>query len=467
MRQKMNMGMIAAIVLLAVGGIFLSAPAQAGMLLQELPRLDDYKIYFTEDNGEASRFDRSANGLSRLGGLLWQLGADMDTLEWRNGIPADADLIIMAGPNRDLPPDATARLWSYLGNGGRLLLLSDPVIGGGNQQQGFSNDAALLNLMWTEMGIRLGPGVLASEQSGGGLNTDILVTNLDTDHAVLAGVNGPLGFFRARSVDIETTIQPYVNTILVTTPAGYYGEVAFDQYLANGIARYDIGEDVARSRIPLVVTSEHPGTGTRVALIGNRQFLTNSGGLQTSPPRSGSFLYPDNIQLTVNLIAWLLGADVENTASLVFPTPGPTLTPTVSPTPFILVNDFSLSITTNNPEPREGDAVIFTVTIRNNGPEFISLFEVLITPPQNATYISAGASIRTEYNERFGTWRIQEMGTGAEATLNVVVLINRGTIGETVTLDAAVNIVGLQDPTPEDSSASLGVTVVQPPATER
>ncbi|MBZ0298012.1 MAG: hypothetical protein K8L99_35995, partial [Anaerolineae bacterium] len=362
MRQKINVVMVLAIVLVGIGSVLMSAPAQAGNLLQQLPRFDGYKIYFTEDNGEASRFDRSENGLSRLGGLLWQLGADMDTLEWRNGIPADADLIIMAGPNGDLSADVTARLWAYLGSGGKLLLLSDAVVGTGRQQTGLSDESALLNLMWTEMGVRMGRGVLVTEQDGG-LNTEVMATDFNEDVATTADLTGPLAFFTARGVDVETTIQPFENTILVSSPAGYYGEISYNEYLANGVARYDIGDDVPRSRIPLVVTSEQPETGTRVALIGNRQFLTNSGGLQTSPPRSGSFLYPDNIRLALNLIGWLLDADPANTEDLVFPTPGPTVTPTLSPTPFMLVNDFSMSITTNNPEPQEGEAVIYTITL--------------------------------------------------------------------------------------------------------
>jgi hypothetical protein len=77
---------------------------------------------------------------------------------------------------------------------------------------------------------------------------------------------------------------------------------------------------------------ENIATGTRVVVIGDREFATNGGGLQTSPPYSASFLYPDNPRFLVNAVAWLL--DVESNASqLTFPTPGPTATPTTTPSP--------------------------------------------------------------------------------------------------------------------------------------
>lgn len=90
---------------------------QAGTALQGVPRLDGKNIYFSEAFGEASRFDRGPTGLSRFAGLLRLLGANLYTLEWRTGIPADADLLVIAGPLTDIGPDQTAWLWAYLQNG--------------------------------------------------------------------------------------------------------------------------------------------------------------------------------------------------------------------------------------------------------------------------------------------------------------------------------------------------------------
>ena len=66
--------------------------------------------------------------------------------------------------------------------------------------------------------------------------------------------------------------------------------------------------------------------------VGDREFATNGGGFETSPPYSGAFLYPGNVRFMLNAIAWLL--DAEPVAGEVsFPEPGPTATPTLTPTP--------------------------------------------------------------------------------------------------------------------------------------
>ena len=122
---------LAASAFLVVALVALSVPAapraQADHLLQSAPDLDGFSIYFSESMGEASRFDRSEAGLSRLAGLVELLGGSLYTLEWRTGIPETADLLVIAGPTLDMADSQVAWLWAYLQNGGRLLLLSDPL----------------------------------------------------------------------------------------------------------------------------------------------------------------------------------------------------------------------------------------------------------------------------------------------------------------------------------------------------
>ena len=101
-----------AIAVLLMGSIAVFSPtprAYAENLLQDAPSLQGFKIYFTEASGEASRFDRGTNGLSRFAGLLSDLGADLETVEWRTAFPTDADLLIIAGPKQDFDASQTAR----------------------------------------------------------------------------------------------------------------------------------------------------------------------------------------------------------------------------------------------------------------------------------------------------------------------------------------------------------------------
>lgn len=356
MRPRLMIGLLCALLLAAlVAASALPAPrVQAGPALQGVPRLDGYNIYFSEAFGEASRFDRGPNGLSRFAGLLQMLGANLYTLEWRTGIPTDADLLVLAGPATDLGADQTAWLWAYLQNGGRLLLVAEPVVG---NYKALPFDKGLLALMWVDMGLRARNDAVVVEgelhevippvgkvEEGAPtpeppapvvmpvLVEDFTTGGLNGASAISDGVTGELAFFLARSLEVDSTPRDATVTTLISSPETYYGEVAFAQYLADGLVEYNIGADTTRSALALAASFEKPGTGTRLVLIGDRHFATNAHGFQTSPPYSGAFLYPGNVRFMLNAVAWLLSTDPV-AGELSFPDPAETATPTITPSP--------------------------------------------------------------------------------------------------------------------------------------
>ncbi|HVO71970.1 MAG TPA: hypothetical protein VMT24_18100 [Aggregatilineaceae bacterium] len=343
------------IVVVAVLSVRPASQAQADFLWQDQPRLEGHHIYFSELAGAASRFDRSETGLSRLAGLLDLLGADLYTLEWRNNIPADADLVVIAGSTYGLAPDQIAWLWVYLEEGGRLLLLTDPPFG---DVSGFGASSGLMPLMWDDLGLRAQDDVVVSESSlsrlavpppeqvrGGGptstpapavevpvLVTEFLTSNIDQTHPITAGIQGELAFFGARSLEVDSSPHKPVVTSLVFSPSTFYGETDFKTYLDSGYVEYNIGTDTARTSLVLAAAMEDPIARTRIVVIGDREFATNGQGLQSSPPYSASFLHPDNVRFLLNAIAWLL--QVQSVSDqFSFPTPGPTVTPTITPSP--------------------------------------------------------------------------------------------------------------------------------------
>ncbi|MEO8392122.1 MAG: hypothetical protein ABI700_03935 [Chloroflexota bacterium] len=358
---------------------------EADDLLQNVPRLDGINIYFTEAAGEASRFDRSDLGLSRFAGLLSQLGANLFTLEWRTGFPTDADLIVIAGPAADLAPDQIARLWAYMNNKGRVLLMTNPI--GDGKTVALSTKSGLFSLMWADMGLHARDDVIALEgtqpiyatpmpeptdeatealssaesalatlvatQSTQTTETTdatgevaatetalpivgerpILITNFSTDkfdtaNPVTENLDGPLAFFMARSLEVDASIQGFVVTPLVFTPSTYYGEAGYAQYLKDGTFSFNIGLDTTRSELPIAASYSNERTSSRIVVIGDREFASNGFGLRTSPANSAGFVYPNNARFLLNVTTWLLDKEA---VAVEFPTAAPTATVTITP----------------------------------------------------------------------------------------------------------------------------------------
>jgi hypothetical protein len=330
--------------------------AAADQVLQGLPRLDGYHIYFSESSGEASRFDRMETGLSRLAGLLELQGAELYTLEWRTGIPIDADLIVIAGLAGDLAPEQTAWLWTYLQDGGRLLFIADPPL---DRNTGIRSSSGIFELLWSDMGLH-GRDDLVVTETGETvpvipptprvrgdeptpvpqppvdvprLQVQFATGNVNSSHPVGAEFANSVMFFGARSIEVDEAPRESQVTSLIFSDANYYGETNFSDYFSTGYVEYNIGEDTGRSNLVLAAALEDVTQGTRVILIGDREFAINGYGLQTSPPYSASFLYPGNVRFLLRAVAWLLDANMSDTVDLTFPTPGPTSTPTITPSP--------------------------------------------------------------------------------------------------------------------------------------
>ena len=319
--------------------------ASANAIQQDTARFDGVEIYFSESNGEASRYDRFDNGISRLAGLLRQLGASLHSLDWRSRFPLNADLVIIAGPVTDITADQTARLWSYVTNGGRLLFLANPTVEttGGSA---LPVTGGLFQLLWNDMGLRGRNDVVVMETTNSSASTEVteevdsaqstglianfITANITETHPITADLEGDLAFFISRSIEYDASIRDVNTTALVSAASDFYGESAYTTYLQTGAFQYDSALDTGRGPLALAVAFEDPLIGTRIVLIGDRQFVTNGAGFQTSPPGSASFVNPANVRFTLNAITWLL--DKEN-VTLSLPTPGPTSTPSLTPSP--------------------------------------------------------------------------------------------------------------------------------------
>ncbi len=101
------------------------------------------KVLFTTGHGEAPLERTSARALSQAKDLLG--GDNFDIEEWsslgKSEVPADTDLVVIAGPTTNFFPPELEVLGNYLDAGGRLLMMLDPVFAeatGGMVDLGFT-----------------------------------------------------------------------------------------------------------------------------------------------------------------------------------------------------------------------------------------------------------------------------------------------------------------------------------------
>ncbi len=156
------------------------------------------KAYFIQGHGERDPDDQStARGYKGASAGLVDENFEVAklTLAQAGSIPADATVLIVAGPTLDLLPKETEQITEYLKNGGKLLLMIDPPEKGGTVQP-----ASLIALA-KSWGIEVGDNIIVDPQ-GQALGADASVPiGMPTQHQISAKLRGTaMAFSVARSV---------------------------------------------------------------------------------------------------------------------------------------------------------------------------------------------------------------------------------------------------------------------------
>jgi hypothetical protein len=336
---------ICAVILIVLA---IAASYQVPVYAQEGQSLQGKIILFGVSNGEADPFDRGDNGASRLGGLLERDGATIRTVNWGLPLPLNADLIVLIGARVDYSGAQIARLWTYLEQGGSLLLLADPP--GEYADRVLFANSGLFELLFSDYGLGMSDAVLVNPVDG------VLPTSLDApppvplagaapvqvisslfsnnpQHPILIDVdtnNIALNF--ARPLTLEAVLESASVTSLLYSTDRVYAESAITDFAQLGVYSYNDREDTAQMPYLVAGVSQNPVTGTRIGLIGDGDTGRNSFGFASSPPGSEAFVFPNTVRFMLNTIYWLVDL---NPAQVIFTSaaPIPTATPTLIPTP--------------------------------------------------------------------------------------------------------------------------------------
>ncbi len=114
------------------------------------------KVYFLSGHGEADIDDTNKSGVSALVKRMDAEGlkAQKLTLAGSGEIPKDAEVVVIAGPSAPLAPGEVALLKTFIEEGGRLLVMLEPVDPSGGDR------ASGLEPMLQEWGIAQDPGLV-------------------------------------------------------------------------------------------------------------------------------------------------------------------------------------------------------------------------------------------------------------------------------------------------------------------
>ncbi|MFX1355297.1 MAG: GldG family protein [Promethearchaeota archaeon] len=243
-------------------------------------------IYFTTGHKEPSPTDYQQVGYGQVGSLLEDNNYQVRTLNLAivEAVPADAAIVVVAGPETTLLQEEEDRLRSYLLDGGKALIMIDP-----GEETGINDvlspwkiqveNKLVVDLLWSLPGDPLTPAI--DRYRFGQITKDLPTIVL------------PL----ARPIRQGSTGEPeIVFTSLAVTSDRSWAEADME---GEGEIEYDEGSDLP-GPLTLIATVESPAAGgseekIRLVLIGDSDFLTN-GFLDQVP--TGRFLL-------LNAVNWL------------------------------------------------------------------------------------------------------------------------------------------------------------------
>jgi ABC-type uncharacterized transport system involved in gliding motility auxiliary subunit len=280
----------------------------------------DAQVYFVRAHDSGQRPDRIRAITSSLKNDNFE--TDSVVLAQQKSAPADASVLVVAGPKTDFFPGEIDMLKSYLAKGGKVFFLLDPP--------DRSDSPPLTNLiaLIKDWGIDVGTNIVV-DVSGMGqlLGTDVSVpvaAKYDT-HPITDRFNLLTAYPLARSVSsVEGGVNGHSAQNLVSTSKNSWAEVDIKRMMTSGQVERELDKGDKAGPVSLAAAvsaaatdapvppppadssskpADAPKPETRVVVFGDSDFVTN-----------GYLGIPGNRDLFLNSINWL--AQQENLISI-------------------------------------------------------------------------------------------------------------------------------------------------------
>jgi len=210
-------------------------------------------------------------------------------------VPADASLVVVAGPQYPLTPEEVEALSAYAAQGGALMVLEEPLPA---TQFGDTPDplAEYLHRSW---GVTLGRDIVVDLSSN---QPFIGVAAQYTPHPVTAKIASIATLFpTVRSVQVSTTMTSTTATTLVQTGGNAWAESDLQAVVNQDNIAAD--ENDLPGPVPMAAAAERFGDGARLVVFGDSDFASDA-----------YFGFQGNGDFFINAVDWAVGQ--ENIISL-------------------------------------------------------------------------------------------------------------------------------------------------------
>lgn len=278
-----------------------------------------HKVYFVQGHGEHTTDGSDRRGYSTIAQALGSdnFGVAGLVLPQQKNIPADASVLIVAGPKTDFFPAEIDMLKAYLAKGGKILFLLDPPDRADAPE--VTNVAGLLK----DWGIEIGTNVVVDISGMGqllGTDASVPVAAKYEAHPITERFELITAYPLARSVSaIASGVNGRFAQDLVKTSPSSWAETDIKQLTTSGRVAREIDKGDKAGPISLAAAVSAPVTDaapadpakkddapkpeSRIVVFGDSDFVSN-----------GYLGIPGNRDLFLNTVNWL--AQQENLISI-------------------------------------------------------------------------------------------------------------------------------------------------------
>jgi uncharacterized repeat protein (TIGR01451 family) len=219
----------------------------------------------------------------------------------------------------------------------------------------------------------------------------------------------------------------------------------------------------------LVLTNEGPDSATNIEVTDNLPagvtYVTSSdtnsydqgGGTWSVPSLAANS--STTLTITVAIDADTGGQTIDNTASVTQADQSDDVSDNDQDNAALTVPlaDLGIEKTVGDPTPNEGDWVVYTLVLTNEGPDSATNIEVTDNLPAGVTYVTS--SDTNSYDQGGGTWSVPSLAVNSSTTLTITVAIDADTGGQTIDNIARITAADQSDDVPDNDQDNAALTV--------